>query len=117
LPSSSQSGCVIIVLLSLLSLANSFIENKGSNEFQTVMFLCFLSGACHLSVLLVTNRARSLACTYSITPMVDRLPVEEYQKQLEALSCCFWILEWIQCLGLVLFALSAVYTFYAVLVY
>jgi hypothetical protein len=105
-----------MVLLSLITLVNSFIVNKGSNEYQTVMFLCILSGICHFTVALATCRARLAACKYRVTPMAERSSVEEYQEQIEAIGRRFWVLGHIQSLGLILFGLSAVYTFYAVLV-
>ncbi|KAF7761442.1 hypothetical protein Agabi119p4_9434 [Agaricus bisporus var. burnettii] len=77
------SGCVIMLLFCLLNSANRVFEDTECNEFQTVMFLCFLSGACHIPVLFSLSRVYFVCCGY-LTSKADRLSVEEYQIRLEA---------------------------------
>lgn len=103
-----------MLLFCLLNSANRVFEDTECNEFQTVMFLCFLSGACHIPVLFSLSRVYFVCCGY-LTSKANRLSVEEYQIRLEAVGRCCLLLEWIQFLGLVLFGLSMVYTFYVVL--
>jgi hypothetical protein len=76
------------------------------------MMLCYLTGICHLSIVLVGARASILACWHSRSPdsSAKRASFEECQGQLDSFYRCLRVSEWVQGLGQGLFGPALLFT-------
>lgn len=111
-----QSGCFLLLISSLLILADTVLKDERSNEFQTVVLLCFLSAALHLTVMFIACRARVISFPYTETrTTVDSVEEQQMRFTNQMLSQCFWVVEVAHNCGIFLFGLSAIYMIYVVL--
>ncbi|KAF7761860.1 hypothetical protein Agabi119p4_9852 [Agaricus bisporus var. burnettii] len=110
------SGCFLLLISSLLILADTVLKDERSNEFQTVVLLCFLSAALHLTVMFIACRARVISFPYTETrTTVDSVEEQQMRFTNQMLSQCFWVVEVAHNCGIFLFGLSAIYMIYVVL--